>query len=223
MLALAAASTARGQELPVTTPAVEQPAEPSFLDRLRQGGFVIYLRHATTDFSQVDSDVLNLGNCATQRNLTDVGRAQAVAIGETLRALAVPIGEVLSSEYCRTLETAWLAFGRATPSRELTGISGLTNAERDRRLDALRAMLATPPADPTNTVLVAHQFNLRDAVGVTLINEGDAAVYAPDGAGGTSLARVVLANEWAQLARRDGHASAPPRRGTARVLAAQGA
>jgi hypothetical protein len=81
----------------------------------------------------------------------------------------------------------------------LTGISGLTNAERDRRLDALRGMLATPPAETTNTMLVAHQFNLRDAMGVTLINEGDAAVYAPDGAGGTTLARLVPAYEWAAL------------------------
>jgi len=87
----------------------------------------------------------------------------------------------------------------ATPSRELTGISGLPNAELDRRLEALRIMLATPPADATNTVLVSHQFNLRDAVGVTLVNEGEAAVYAPDGAGGTSLVRLVQAHEWAVL------------------------
>ena len=56
-------------------PAADQPAEPSLVDRLRQGGFVIYFRHATTDFSQIDSDLVNLDNCTTQRNLTDAGRA----------------------------------------------------------------------------------------------------------------------------------------------------
>ena len=177
-----------------------QDAPPTaLLERLRQGGFVIYLRHASTDFSQVDSDLVNLDNCATQRNLTDTGRAQAVAIGESMRELGVPIGEVLSSEFCRTLETAQLAFGRVTPTRDLTSISGLTIAERDRRLEALRVLLATPPADATNTILVAHQFNLRDAMGVTLVNEGEAAIYEPDGAGSAALAALVMADQWPAL------------------------
>jgi broad specificity phosphatase PhoE len=196
-LTLFVAPASRAQEeQPDAAPVVEQPAEPSLVDRLRHGGFVIYLRHASTDFSQADSDLVNLQNCATQRNLTDVGRDQARAMGEAIGALGVPIGEVLSSEFCRTLETAHLAFGRAAPSRELTSISGLSVAERDRRLEGLRVMLATPPSDATNTVLVAHQFNLRDAMGVTLDAEGEAAVYQPDGVGGAALTALVMPYEW---------------------------
>ncbi len=175
------------EEQPDAAPAVEQPTEPSLVNRLRQGGYVIYLRHASTDFSQADSDLVNLQNCATQRNLTDVGRDQASAMGEAIGALGVPIGDVLSSEFCRTLETAQLAFGRAIPTRELTSISGLTIAERD------------PPTDATNTVLVAHQFNLRDAMGVTLVTEGEAAVYQPDGTGGTALTALVMPYEWKEF------------------------
>jgi len=199
-LTLFTAPASHGQEQQHdAAPVVEQPTEPSLVDRLRQGGFVIYLRHASTDFSQADSDLVNLQNCATQRNLTDVGRDQARAMGEAIGALGVPIGDVLSSEFCRTLETAQLAFGRVTPTRELTSISGLTVAERDRRLEALRVMLATPPADASNTVLVAHQFNLRDAMGVTLETEGQAAVYRPDGTGGTALTALVMPYEWKEL------------------------
>jgi phosphohistidine phosphatase SixA len=196
-LALILVSVAVGSAQEAST--VGQPAEPSLVDRLRQGGFVIYFRHTSTDFSQADSDLVNLDNCSTQRNLTEVGRAQATAIGEAMRLLAVPIGDVLSSQFCRTLETAWLAFGRATPTRDLTSISGLTIAERDRRLEALRILLATPPPEATNTILVAHQFNLRDAMGVTLITEGEAAIYQPDGIGWTNLVTLVQPNQWAEL------------------------
>ena len=200
LLLLLTVPASSAQEAPV----VDAPAESSLVERLRQGGFVIYFRHASTDFSQVDSDLVNLDNCATQRNLTDAGRAQAAAIGEAMHTLAIPIGDVFSSQFCRTLETAWLAFGRAAPTRDLTSISGLTIAERDRRLEALRMLLATPPPETTNTILVAHQFNLRDAMGVTLISEGEAAIYQPDGAGWTSLVTLVQPNEWAELAATGG-------------------
>jgi broad specificity phosphatase PhoE len=181
--------------------ALAQEAEPAppppIVEALRQGGYVVYLRHAATDFSQADTQPNDLTNCAAQRNLTDLGRGQAQAIGEAMAALGVPIGEVLSSEYCRTLETALLAFGRATPSLDLTGIASLPSSELNRRLEALRVLLATPPAEGTNTVLVSHQFNLRDAMGVLLGTEGEAAIYQPDGLGGTSLVARVLPGEWA--------------------------
>jgi len=200
LLLLLTVPASSAQEAPV----VDALAASSLVERLRRGGFVIYFRHASTDFAQVDSDLVNLDNCATQRNLTDAGRAQAAAIGEAMHTLAIPIGDVFSSQFCRTLETAWLAFGRAAPTRDLTSISGLTIAERDRRLEALRMLLATPPPETTNTILVAHQFNLRDAMGVTLISEGEAAIYQPDGAGWTSLVTLVQPNEWAELAATGG-------------------
>jgi broad specificity phosphatase PhoE len=185
---------------------VEDPSEPmpprqlALLDQLRSGGFVIYFRHAATDFSMLDSDLVNLSNCATQRNLSPAGRLQAVAIGEAIQALGIPIGEVLSSEFCRTQDTAMLAFGRVQPTSDLSSIVGLTIAEYDRRLNALRAMLASPPEPGTNTVLVAHQFNLRDAMGVSLGTEGEAAIYQPGGDGGTSLVVRLLPHQWAELA-----------------------
>ncbi len=150
---------------------------------LREGGYVIYFRHAATDFSQPDADRQNLSDCATQRNLSDAGRADARAIGEGIRALGIPIGEVLSSEYCRTRETAEIAFGRATPTRDLTSRASTTNpGDRDERIEALRRLLATPPAPGTNTVLVGHMFNLADATGVA-IAEGEAAIFLPLGDG----------------------------------------
>ncbi len=154
---------------------------------LREGGYVIYFRHAATDFSQSDTDRQDLTDCATQRNLSDAGRANARTIGEGIRALGIPIGDVLSSEYCRTRETAEIAFGRVSPTRDLTSRASTTDpAARAERIEALRRLLTTPPAPGTNTVLVGHMFNLADATGVA-IAEGEAAIFlpAPDGSAAT--------------------------------------
>ncbi len=170
-LATAPATPVAGAELPGA----------ELLAVLREGGYVIYFRHAITDFAQTDSDLSDLSNCATQRNLTEEGRAQALLIGESIGALAIPIGEVLSSELCRARQTAELAFGRATLTPDLSsyGTAG-SETEELRRIEALRRLLATPPAPGTNTVLVGHQFNIGDAAGISLA-EGEAAVFLPLG------------------------------------------
>jgi phosphohistidine phosphatase SixA len=172
---------------PATPRAAGTPVAPErglltgeeLVEALRGSGYVIYFRHARTDFSQPDTDRQNLENCATQRNLTDEGRADARAIGAAILTLGIPVGEVLASEYCRTRETAELIFGRVTPARDLTSrVSTATEEERAERIEALRRLLATAPAPETNTVLVGHQFNLEDATGVT-IAEGEAAIFLP--------------------------------------------
>lgn len=169
---------------PAATTASDQPlAGSALVEALQGGGYVIYFRHAATDFAQPDADRENLENCATQRNLDAQGRADAAAIGAGFRALNIPVGQVLSSEYCRTRETAELAFGRVTLTRDLTSRANAPADERARRRDALRCFLATPPESGTNTVLVGHNFNVQDATGLSLA-EGEAAVFAPAAEGG---------------------------------------
>src|SRR5512143_2013384 len=91
-------------------------AGPALLAALRSGGYILYFRHASTDFGQSDEQMTGYEDCAKQRNLTDAGRAEARAIGEALRDLRIPIGDVRASPFCRTMETARLMFGRAQAS-----------------------------------------------------------------------------------------------------------
>ncbi len=175
-----AAGTPEGESVLQTPGAL---GDADLVAALREGGYVIYFRHAATGFSQPDTDRQNLSDCATQRNLSDAGRDDARAIGEGVRALGIPIGDVLSSEYCRTRETAELAFGRVTLTPDLTSRASTTDpVARAERIEALRRLLATPPAPGTNTVLVGHMFNLADATGVA-IAEGEAAIFLPLGDG----------------------------------------
>jgi virginiamycin B lyase len=178
-------------------------------DALRDGGYVLYFRHAATDFSQEDTDTRNLGNCRTQRNLTAQGRADARAIGRAFRRLRIPVGAVLASKYCRTRQTARLAFGRVRTTIDLTSLpSASTERERNRRVAALRRLLGTPPRIGMNTVLVAHLFNIQAAANVSL-DEGEAAVFEPRGQGRFRLVGRVLPREWAALPRRLSGSAAP--------------
>jgi malonate transporter and related proteins len=89
------------------------------------GGQVLFIRHATTTPGIGDPEGFRLEDCKTQRNLSDEGRAEARRLGETLRRRQVPVGELLSSPWCRCHDTALLAFSRKaitwTPLSNLFG------------------------------------------------------------------------------------------------------
>src|SRR5437762_12788806 len=84
-------------------PSRDLPA-PQLLVLMRGGGHILYVRHAATDFAQNDSQMKSFEDCAAQRNLVDKGRDDARKIGVAVRALRIPIGRVLSSPFCRTVE-----------------------------------------------------------------------------------------------------------------------
>ena len=80
---------------------------------MRKGGYVLYIRHTSTDFSRDDSKSTSFEDCANQRPLTDKGRDEARAMAGHLKRLGIPIDRVYASPFCRTVETAMLAFGKA--------------------------------------------------------------------------------------------------------------
>ena len=82
---------------------------------LQRGGQVVVMRHAATEPGVGDPPGFRLDDCRTQRNLSAVGREEARRLGAAVQARGVPIGQVLSSRWCRCLETARLAFGPVEP------------------------------------------------------------------------------------------------------------
>lgn len=146
---------------------------------LRGGGHVLMLRHAATDGRFGDPSGFRLGDCATQRNLTAEGREQARQIGEAFRARGIPVGRVLSSLWCRCLDTAELAFGRVEPLSALNGGPRRDAALVAARAREVRALLGTAPAGG-NLVLVTHNINIRDATGESP-EEGQLVIFTPLG------------------------------------------
>ncbi len=184
----------------VNDPPQTTPLEDSALvEALQQGGYVIFFRHAATYRAQLDTDQQNLENCQTQRNINEEGIAQAEAIGQAFRAATIPLGEVLASPYCRTRDTAEIAFGQVTLSDDLINpFSKEDEAEVTRLGEQLQQLLSRPPAPGTNTVLVGHTPNLQAATGLSII-EGEAAIFAPTGPEGFTLVGRVLPDEWSAL------------------------
>lgn len=90
-------------------------ADEGLWRRLAAGGQVVLLRHATTTPGVGDPTGFRLHDCVTQRNLTEAGREESRRIGAAFKARAIPVERVLSSRWCRCLETARLAFGPAEP------------------------------------------------------------------------------------------------------------
>jgi broad specificity phosphatase PhoE len=141
---------------------------------LRGGRQIVLLRHGTTTPGVGDPAGFRLEDCSTQRNLTEAGRDESRRVGAAFRAQRVPVGRVLSSQWCRCLETARLAFGRAEPWPALANLFG-----RQERADALRAALGEPPTDGT-LVLVSHGSTISSATGV-MPAMGELVVVTPQG------------------------------------------
>jgi len=154
--------------------------DPAIVAKLREGGLVLYMRHTSTDFSQNDAAMTSYEDCAHQRNLTEKGRAEAREIGAHLKRLAVPVGQVLASPFCRTMETARLVFGQAQVMNEVRG--GPAQSEDPRRYDELRKLLSTPVAKGENRVISSHGNPFHAVAGPPYLAEGEIAVVRPDGA-----------------------------------------
>jgi phosphohistidine phosphatase SixA len=80
----------------------------ALVDRLRAGGLAIVIWHGHTDSTQ-DAGPIDISDCSTQRNLSEQGRSESVAMGVAIQELGIPIGDVLSSVYCRAMDTGRLA------------------------------------------------------------------------------------------------------------------
>ena len=179
-------------------PADGQLDAVQLVEALQQGGYVIYLRHAATDKSKEDAGVIELNDCSTQRNLSEAGIDQAREIGRAFRELAIPIGDVLASEYCRTRRTSELAFGRAELEPTLTGFPNDDAPDYAERVDATKQLLARRPVEGETTILVAHIKNIEAAADVS-IEEGELAVFEPLGGTHFRYRGRIPAEAWPQL------------------------
>ena len=170
---------------------------PALVNVLRRGGYVIYFRHTSTDFGQNDEGMTSFEDCKKQRNLTDQGRAEARAIGAAIAQLHIPIGEVLASPFCRTIETARLIFGRATPSLAVRG--GPATNDGDRYAD-LRRLLSTPVPRGVDVAIASHGNPFRAVAGTPYLAEGEAAVIEPRGSEGFRIVARITKDGWNALA-----------------------
>lgn len=177
------------------------PATPAeVVQSLRNGGYVIFLRHALSNTTEHDSvDRLVLGDCTTQRNLTAAGRMQAIEIGKEIRRLGIPIAEVLASPYCRTANTAELAFVNHVVVNALVNTTNLLPDEKGTIVAELKELLGKVVLPGGNRVLVSHSASLADSVGIFPKPEGVIVVFRPNGDGSVTYIGTILPTDWKSI------------------------
>jgi phosphohistidine phosphatase SixA len=134
---------------------------------LKKPGHIVLLRHANAPGTLEEPPGIDLRNCAIQRNLDEAGRAQARRIGDAFRSHGIRQVRLLSSQWCRALETArLLGLGKV---EELKLINYFNfNDETRAQIDAEKTVahmktMATRPLP----VLVTHISNIKAVTGIT--------------------------------------------------------
>ena len=95
-----------------TETSISSVSKEVLIKKMQKGGLVLYFRHASTEKDYADQVKADVNDGSTQQVLSDKGWNEAVHIGKAVRFYNIPVGKVISSEYFRAWQTAWLAFGQ---------------------------------------------------------------------------------------------------------------
>jgi phosphohistidine phosphatase SixA len=157
---------------------------------LKNGGKVILLRHTHVDIREGIGH-LEPGNCAAEVNLSTSGVEQAKRIGEAFRAHGIAVGEVLTSPYCRCIDTGKLAFGRATPVQYLKppGVVSEDQAKLNQEQVVQRIL---KHRDPSNLVMITHDLNISNVVLEDTVPMGEFFVLQPNKADFDVIGKIRL-------------------------------
>lgn len=156
---------------------------------LKSPGHFAIMRHAIAPGGG-DPAGMKLGDCTTQRNLDETGRAQSRRIGAEAAANGVRFDRVLSSAWCRCLETARIITGKE-PEQLPSLNSFFGNPGRGpSQIARLKTDIAALPMGKT-TLLVTHQVVITGLTGV-YPDSGEIVVMKRDRDGALSVAGRIL-------------------------------
>ncbi|MGI9259073.1 MAG: histidine phosphatase family protein, partial [Gammaproteobacteria bacterium] len=154
---------------------------------LQDGSHVGIMRHSTAPGSDDPPD-FRIGDCSTQRNLSEGGREQAVEIGDRLREAGIAHARILSSQWCRCVDTAeLLAFGDVEELPSLNSLYSFPGQGGQMSRDTASWITAQDLSRPT--ILVTHQINISSLLR-TGAEEGDIVVARRDAGGLTLVGRL---------------------------------
>ena len=173
----------------------------ALITALRQGGYIIVMRHASSPREVPDKQTAHVDNVNLERQLDEAGRASATAMGRALRDLRIPVGEVLTSPTYRALETVRLAQFPDPKTYTELGDGGQSMQDVAEAQGAWLQRRVTEAPMGTNTVIVTHLPNIARAFPQLApgLADGEALIFAPNGKGGaTPVARIKI-EQWPDL------------------------
>lgn len=155
-------------------------ADQSLWSALQEGGKVIVMRHAPVEKGKGKGNSLKRDpSCKKERNLSKEGIKQAKKIGEIFRKKNVPVEKVLHSPFCRTTDTAKLAFENVSPSDLLYLLEVLPADKAMEQTEKLSQLIGSFNGKG-NLVLITHEPNIRP-ISFETIKYMDFVVMKPEG------------------------------------------
>ena len=155
-------------------------SEAEIWQKLTGGGLVVLMRHASTNRGEGSgAPLIRDPSCSTERMLSSQGRKEAALIGQMFTAKGIPVGDVRASPYCRTTDTAQIAFGRSTPTDFLSVLHALSEEQAEIYTEQLTVKIGSYSGSK-NLVLVTHAPNI-DAVSFDPVAQGAFLVLEPTG------------------------------------------
>jgi phosphohistidine phosphatase SixA len=156
---------------------------------LKKPGAIVLFRHAVAPGGG-DPAGLVLDDCSTQRNLAEEGRAQARRIGQRFRAQGIKVDAVLSSQWCRTRDTARLAFPEL-PTQDAPAFNSFFSDRSNEAAQTAAARKQLLAWRGTGVlVVVTHQVNITALTGISPAS-GEGVVLHRQGAALTVVARIA--------------------------------
>jgi phosphohistidine phosphatase SixA len=134
---------------------------------LRAGGHVALMRHADAPGGVGDPPGFRVDDCATQRNLSEKGRADAEKIGSRLKGEKISFEKILSSPWCRCIDTARLLNLGTVETETTFGNVVVLKDQRQTLTAGARALIAQWTAGG-NLLVVTHGANIQAMTGVWL-------------------------------------------------------
>ena len=191
------------------TPAIglssEQSIEkPALLASLKDGGYVIYFRHATTerDYADQADPLMSLDDCSSQRKLSTQGIKESYEIGMAFASKEIPVGKIIVSEYCRSWKTANHAFGEWTQKDSRLNFlpyEDYNESHINLMKKNIMPLLTRPPLSGTNTVIIGHDDPFEAVTEIYPEPQGIGYILQPDGGKSFKIITSVLPSEWATL------------------------
>jgi hypothetical protein len=166
----------------------------ALIDALKQGGYVIVMRHASAAAEAPQRGRGAPANINNEPQLDDMGEATVEAMGYAFRKFAIPVGDVFTSPQFAAFETAhFFGFGQRHKVDEL--------GTKSPSVDWLRTQVRQTPHAGQNNLVVTQQENLAAAFGPDAQNlePGEALIFRPSGSDAKIVAHVPI-KDWAKLA-----------------------
>jgi phosphohistidine phosphatase SixA len=194
------AATALLTALTIDVGVGQQISAAALVPLLRNGGHVMVMRHASSPRETPNKQTANADNLQLERQLDQAGRSSSTAMGNALRALGIPVGDVLVSPTYRARETARLAqLPNPRPQVELGDGGKSMQGVSDEQGVRLRQRASTLPKG-TNTLIVTHQPNIARAFpDWGEVADGEIVVVGSDGKGGIRPLGRIRIEQWPAL------------------------